>query len=69
MSESPPILIYDEADKAVEIHLDEGRDTVWLTRRQMSEVFDTSVDNISLHLKNIYADGELGASQLSRNPR
>lgn len=32
---------------------------MWLSQRQMAEVFDTSTDNISLHLKNIYAEGEL----------
>ena len=34
-------------------------DTVWLSQRQMSELFGCSSDNIGLHLKNIYADGEL----------
>jgi hypothetical protein len=41
----------------VEVKLD--RDTVWLTRRQMSELLDTTPENVLLHLKNIYADGEL----------
>ena len=35
------------------------KETVWLTQRQLADVFDTSTDNISLHLKNIFADGEL----------
>ncbi len=34
-------------------------ETVWLTQQQMAELFQTSIDNISLHLKNIYAIGEL----------
>ncbi|HET8791051.1 MAG TPA: RhuM family protein [Modicisalibacter sp.] len=54
-----PIIIYEAADRPVEVRLDSGRDTVWLTQKQMSELFDTSTDNISLHLKNIYLDGEL----------
>jgi len=62
MSEPLQILIYEDADKTVDVRLDEGRETVWLTQRQMSEVFGTSVDNVSLHLKNIYADGELDES-------
>ncbi len=36
-----------------------GKHTVWLTQWEMSELFDVSVDNIGLHLKNIYRDGEL----------
>ena len=37
-------------------------DTVWLSQRQMAELFGCSADNIGLHLKNIYADGELEES-------
>ncbi|WP_311639418.1 virulence RhuM family protein [Rothia aeria] len=32
---------------------------MWLSQRQMSVLFDTSSDNVGLHLKNIYAEGEL----------
>ena len=34
-------------------------ETVWLSQRQMAELFGCSSDNVGLHLKNIYADGEL----------
>ena len=34
-------------------------ETIWLTQKGMSELFGCSTDNISLHLKNIYSDGEL----------
>lgn len=37
-------------------------DTVWLSQRQMADLFGCSSDNIGLHLKNIYADGELEES-------
>jgi len=32
---------------------------VWLSQKQMAELFDCSIDNIALHLKNIYSEGEL----------
>jgi len=53
------IIIYQpHADQpAVDVRL-EG-ETVWLSQRQMSVLFDTSSDNVGLHLKNIYAEGEL----------
>lgn len=35
------------------------RDNVWLSQKQMSLLFDTSPDNIGLHLKKIYSEGEL----------
>ncbi|WP_104202616.1 RhuM family protein [Billgrantia saliphila] len=60
---SPGLLvIYQDGNHSVEVKLDTERDTVWLSQRQMAEVFDTSTDNISLHLKNIYADAELNES-------
>lgn len=34
-------------------------ETVWLSQKQMAELFDCSVDNIGLHLKNIYSEREL----------
>ncbi len=54
-----PIVIFEDADKVVEVRLDTKQETVWLTQRQLADVFDTSTDNIGLHLKNIYADEEL----------
>lgn len=33
MSEQPQILIYEDAEKAVDVRLDDGRETVWLTQR------------------------------------
>ncbi|SDT84304.1 virulence RhuM family protein [Desulfobacula phenolica] len=35
------------------------QETVWLTQRQMGEVFDTTPENVLMHLKNIYKIGEL----------
>lgn len=61
-SADTPILIYEDADQSVDVRLDTARETVWLTQRQMANVFDTSTDNIGLHLKNIFQDGELEAA-------
>jgi hypothetical protein len=38
-----------------------GCDTVWLTQAQMAELFQTTSQNITMHLKNIYEDLELDA--------
>jgi len=56
-TEHGEILIYKTDYSKVEVRLD--HETVWLTQGQMAELFDTSSDNISLHLKNIYANKEL----------
>lgn len=62
-----PIVIYQEADQAVEVRLDVEHDTVWLTQRKMGEVFDTTPENVLMHLKNIYADKELKESATAKD--
>lgn len=52
-------LIYRSAEDEVSISPLLKNETVWLTQKNMAELFDCSSDNISLHLQNIYADGEL----------
>ena len=47
----------DKEDIKVKVAIKD--ETIWVTQRGMAELFDCTSDNISLHLKNIYADGEL----------
>jgi len=54
-----PVLIYQAEDGSFQTEVYIQADTVWLTQKQMSDLFNTSRDNISLHLKNIYLEGEL----------
>ena len=51
------IVIFESGDRSVEVRL-EG-ETVWLTQRQMAEVFSTTPENVLMHLKNIFSDNEL----------
>jgi len=53
------VLVYEAPDGGVRVEVRLDRDTVWLTQRQMADLFDTSTDNVGLHLKNTFADGEL----------
>ena len=57
---SPPIVIYESADQAVEVRLDADQETVWLSLQQLAEVFERDKSVISRHLRNIYKEGELG---------
>ncbi|WP_373101087.1 MULTISPECIES: RhuM family protein [Pasteurellaceae] len=54
-----PIEIYQTQDGQTQVEVRFEQDTVWLSQAQMAKVFATSTDNISLHLKNIFAEGEL----------
>ncbi|MHC3763258.1 cell filamentation protein Fic, partial [Streptococcus suis] len=53
------IIIYttDDGNASIELHLDNG--TVWLTQLELAELFQTSKQNISKHIKAIFEDGEL----------
>lgn len=53
------VLIYEAENGQTRVDVRLDAETVWLTQRQMGELLDTSTDNISLHLKNIFADSEL----------
>lgn len=52
-------LLYQSADENISVNAVIKDETIWLTQKAMAELFGCSTDNISLHLKNIFADGEL----------
>ena len=62
-----PIEIYQTSDGQTQVEVRFGQETVWLSQAQMAQLFDTSADNISLHLKNIYAEGELDEQATTEN--
>ena len=52
-------IIYSTPEEDIRIDAAVKDETIWLTQKGMAALFDCSSDNISLHLQNIYADGEL----------
>ncbi len=52
-------LIYKDNEGNVIVDIIFNNETLWLTQKGMAKVFDCSTDNISLHLKNIFKEGEL----------
>ena len=58
-SSSAEFLIFERQthDKGIQVRFENG--DLWLTQKAMSELYDCTTDNISLHLKNIYNDYEL----------
>jgi len=51
------IFSYQSGGDGVEIRVQNG--TIWLSQRNIGILFDTSADNVGLHLKNIYSEDEL----------
>ena len=52
-------LMYHSAEQNISVNAVLHDETIWLTQKAMAGLFDCTPDNISLHLKNIFADGEL----------
>jgi death-on-curing family protein len=48
-----------KTDDGFQIYIVVEDDTVWATQRQMSQIFETTPQNITIHLKNVYRDGEI----------
>ncbi len=53
---------FTDNDFELDVRADSENETVWLTQKEMSLLFDVSVDNISLHIKNILKEKELDES-------
>ena len=53
------LIIYKNSDGNIIVDAIFKDETLWLTQKGMSKVFDCSIDNVSLHLKNIFKDNEL----------
>ena len=53
------VAVYENAEGEVRVDVRLDRDTVWLTQRQMAQVFETTPENVLMHLRRIFSSGEL----------
>jgi hypothetical protein len=53
------ITFYQSPDGLVNIEVLYAKENIWLTQKKIAELFDTTKQNVSLHLKNIFKEGEL----------
>lgn len=53
------LILFNSTDGNVYVDVTLEKETLWLSQKQMAEIFGKDTDTISLHLKNIYQDGEL----------
>ena len=60
-------LIFTAQENAENIEVRIQNGTVWLSQRIIAKLFDCSTDNISLHLKNIFSDGELNENSVTED--
>ncbi|MBT3356709.1 virulence RhuM family protein [bacterium] len=57
------IIIYQNENGETKLEVRFQDETVWLTQKLMAELFQTSVPNINIHLKNIFEEGELAENR------
>lgn len=59
MNQKSEIIIYQSKDGLTKVDVKMENETVWLSINQMAELFQTTKQNISLHIQNIFDEGEL----------
>jgi len=65
MKPSDNQLVFIQDAHSIEVHL--YGHTLWLTQLQMAQLFDTTPKNVLMHLKNIFAEAELGAAATTKD--
>ena len=58
------ILLYQAPNGQTQLEVQLDHETVWLSQAQMGELFDTTKQNVSLHIRNIFREGELSESSV-----
>jgi hypothetical protein len=59
MENKGQIVIYQNSENNISLNVKLEDENVWLTQQQMAELFQTSRPNITMHIKNIFEEGEL----------
>ena len=63
MNKKSEILIYNLPDGSSNVEVLLNEDDIWMTQAALSQLFQTSTQNITMHIKNIYDEGELHESR------
>ena len=66
LKQNGEIILY-QPDSSIRLEVRMEEETVWLTQAQMAMLFETSRNNITLHIKNIFKEGELEESAVCKD--
>ena len=58
-SSSGEVVFYEAADGGARVEVVVGNETVWLTQRQMADLFDRDQSVVARHIGNVFGEGEL----------
>jgi hypothetical protein len=67
MENNSEIILYQTSNGDTKIDVRLENETVWLNQKQMADLFQTTVSNINMHLKNIFEEGELEPAATIKN--
>lgn len=67
LNEQNNFIMYTTDDGKVDIEVRLEDENVWLTQNSMAELFDTTKQNISLHIKNIFDEKELNENSVDKD--
>lgn len=59
MKEANKIILYQDDDEITRVSVRFADEDLWLTQNQLADIYCTTQENISMHIRNIYADREL----------
>lgn len=62
MKEENKIILYQDDNEITRVSVRFADEDLWLAQKKLAEIYQTTQQNIALHIKNIYADGELNDS-------
>lgn len=66
-NEDGKLVLYTGADGAVELRADTDKETIWASQDQIAELFESTKQNIGLHLKNIFSTNELSPNSVVKD--
>jgi len=67
MSDQNKLVLFQTSDEQVKLNVAFEGETVWLNQQQMIELFNTTKQNISLHINNCFREGELEADAVVKD--
>ena len=60
------IMIYEDKDGITKVNVKFINEDIWLTQNQLAEIYKTTQENISMHIRNIYKDNELSENSTNK---
>ncbi len=67
MENQSQLIIYQSEDGQTKLEVRLQEETVWLTQKLMAELFQTSRENVTMHLQNIFIEGELTENSVCKD--